>query len=85
MLHANTNDMVSIWRKLRAPFTLPQVTAQCHVCEWEKIDIDVLGCSERASERASGESFFWNVSPISRLRSEKGGGGVGGYIQSEQR
>jgi hypothetical protein len=43
------------------------------------------GLSERASERASGESFFWNVSPISRLRSEKGGGGVGGYIQSEQR
>jgi hypothetical protein len=45
MLHANADDMVYIWRQLRSPFALPQVTSQCHVCEWEKIDIDVLGCT----------------------------------------
>ena len=45
MPHESTQGIVHIWRKLRSPFALPQVTAKCHVCEWEKIDIDVLGCT----------------------------------------
>ena len=32
------------WRLLRAPFILPPTTAKCHKCEWEKIDLDLLGC-----------------------------------------
>jgi hypothetical protein len=35
---------VKWWRQLRSPFVLPPITAKCHVCDWEKIDIDVLGC-----------------------------------------
>ena len=35
--------MVDIWCRLRRPFILPQC-AQYHACEWEAIDIDVLGC-----------------------------------------
>jgi hypothetical protein len=35
--------MVDIWCRLRRPFILPQC-AQHHACEWEPIDIDVLGC-----------------------------------------
>lgn len=35
--------MVDLWRRLRRPFILPQC-AQHHDCEWESIDIDVLGC-----------------------------------------
>ena len=35
---------VQWWRQLRSPFVLPPITAKCHVCDWEKIDIDVLGC-----------------------------------------
>lgn len=39
--------MVDIWCRLRRPFILPQC-AQAgpshHACEWEAIDIDVLGC-----------------------------------------
>jgi hypothetical protein len=33
------------WRQLRSPFMLPRVTSKCHVCKWEKIDLDVLGCT----------------------------------------
>jgi hypothetical protein len=33
------------WRQLRSPFVLPRVTSKCHECKWEKIDIDVLGCT----------------------------------------
>lgn len=40
-----SENIVNIWRKLRSPFALPSVTAQCHLCEWEKIEIDVLGCT----------------------------------------
>jgi len=35
--------MVHVWRLLRRPFILPEGTGQ-HVCEWEAIDVDVLGC-----------------------------------------
>lgn len=46
--HAAQEQAVSLWRKLRSPFMLPCLSAhehtQCHVCEWQKIDIDVLGC-----------------------------------------
>ena len=35
--------MVDLWHRLRRPFILPQC-AQHHACEWESIDIDVLGC-----------------------------------------
>jgi len=35
---------VQWWRKLRSPFVLPLVPLKCHVCEWEKIDVDILGC-----------------------------------------
>jgi hypothetical protein len=35
--------MIDVWRRLRRPFILP-VGARHHACEWEAIDIDVLGC-----------------------------------------
>ena len=35
---------VKWWRQLRSPFVLPPLSLKCHVCEWEKIDVDVLGC-----------------------------------------
>ncbi len=35
--------IIDIWRRLRRPFVLPEST-QCHTCEWEAIDVDVLGC-----------------------------------------
>lgn len=43
-------DAISIWRNLRAPFLLPSSTSEkgpkntYHRCEWQKIDIDLLGC-----------------------------------------
>ena len=36
---------VNLWKLLRSPFTLPDVTQNTHTCEWEKIDIDILGCT----------------------------------------
>ena len=37
---------VRLWKLLRSPFVLPEMcTAIHHQCVWEKIDIDVLGCS----------------------------------------
>lgn len=39
------HELVHVWRQLRAPFPLPCVTAKSHVCEWEKLEIDVLGCT----------------------------------------
>jgi hypothetical protein len=36
-------NMVDMWKRLRRPFVLPQGTLH-HNCEWETIDIDVLGC-----------------------------------------
>ena len=41
---ARTEQMVDIWRMLRRPFMLPRNSAHCHQCEWEAIDLDVLGC-----------------------------------------
>lgn len=41
----NLQQVIKIWRQLRSPFVLPVTTAKCHVCEWEKLDIDVLGCT----------------------------------------
>lgn len=35
--------IVDLWHRLRRPFTLPPC-ARHHECEWEHIDIDVLGC-----------------------------------------
>lgn len=35
--------ILHLWQQLRAPFVLPP-SDRCHTCEWEKIDIDVLGC-----------------------------------------
>jgi hypothetical protein len=35
--------IVEVWRRLRQPFVLPLGTKH-HACEWERIDIDVLGC-----------------------------------------
>lgn len=34
---------LDIWRRLRRPFILPR-GALHHACEWEAIDVDVLGC-----------------------------------------
>lgn len=44
MRKAKIDSMVFTWRSMRRPFVLPRVPCACHVCEWEKIDIDVLGC-----------------------------------------
>jgi len=44
MRKTKIDSMVCTWRNLRRPFILPQVPVASHVCEWEKIDIDVLGC-----------------------------------------
>ena len=44
MRKAQIDSMVCTWRNLRRPFILPRVPVACHVCEWEHIDIDVLGC-----------------------------------------
>jgi len=44
MRKAQIDSMVRTWRSLRRPFILPRVPFASHVCEWEKIDIDVLGC-----------------------------------------
>jgi len=35
---------VDLWRRLRQPFVLPLGTKH-HTCEWEYIDVDVLGCT----------------------------------------
>ena len=35
--------MVGVWRQLRRPFELPLGTG-LHACEWEALDVDVLGC-----------------------------------------
>lgn len=35
--------IIDLWRRLRRPFVLPEST-QHHACEWENIDVDVLGC-----------------------------------------
>ena len=39
------DDLVHLWRQLRSPFPLPFATSKSHVCEWEKIEVDVLGCT----------------------------------------
>jgi len=36
---------VNLWKLLRSPFTLPSVTSKTHIFEWEKLDIDILGCT----------------------------------------
>jgi len=41
-LHAQ-EQAVDLWRRLRRPFILPR-GAQHHACEWEAIDVDLLGC-----------------------------------------
>ena len=41
---ARIEHMVVIWLMLRRPFILPRNSAHCHQCEWEAIDLDVLGC-----------------------------------------
>lgn len=33
-----------MWRCLRRPFTLPENTQRLHTCEWETIDMGLLGC-----------------------------------------
>jgi len=35
---------VGLWRRLRQPFVLP-IGTKHHTCEWENIDVDVLGCT----------------------------------------
>jgi hypothetical protein len=46
---------IDLWRRLRRPFVLPQDTELHHKCEWEAIDVDVLGC------RVCGGIHAWNV------------------------
>jgi hypothetical protein len=36
--------IVDLWRRLRQPFVLP-IGTKHHACEWEAIDVDVLGCT----------------------------------------
>jgi len=36
--------IVDVWRRLRRPFELPPGSEAHHKCEWEAIDVDVLGC-----------------------------------------
>ena len=38
-----TQIVTDVWRRLRRPFILP-CAAPCHECEWESIDVDMLGC-----------------------------------------
>jgi hypothetical protein len=38
------HEITCMWSKLREPFILPQSSHSLHECEWERIDIDVLGC-----------------------------------------
>lgn len=42
LLHAQ-EQAVDVWRRLRRPFVLP-CGAPHHACEWEAIDVDLLGC-----------------------------------------
>lgn len=37
-------DMCKVWHCLRRPFPLPESTTKYHACEWEVIDMGVLGC-----------------------------------------
>jgi hypothetical protein len=37
-------QITNTWSTLREPFILPQTQPSFHECQWEKIDIDVLGC-----------------------------------------
>ena len=66
---ARTEQMVDIWRMLRRPFMLPRNSAHCHQCEWEAIDLDVLGCRLCAYIHACDvctckEIFFTNDSVV---------------------
>jgi hypothetical protein len=40
-----TEHDISLWKMLRRPFPLVPRLCQVHQCEWEKICIDVLGCT----------------------------------------
>jgi hypothetical protein len=38
------NRNVLLWKKLRSPFALTSRMKSLHTCQWENIEIDVLGC-----------------------------------------
>lgn len=37
--------MSALWTVLRQPFVLPQASFGFHECQWERLDLDVLGCT----------------------------------------
>jgi hypothetical protein len=39
-----TQHNIDLWRRIRAPFQLPQCIHHCTLCDWESIDCDVAGC-----------------------------------------
>lgn len=47
--------LVACWRKLREPFVLPHACNAHHKCEWQRIDIDLFGCTLCSSVHACSE------------------------------
>lgn len=44
MLGRGKAEMCRVWQCLRRPFTIPASAKSWHACEWEVIDMGVLGC-----------------------------------------
>lgn len=38
------NPNILLWKKLRRPFTLTSRMKTLHTCDWENIEVDILGC-----------------------------------------
>ena len=45
MLTLSQQKHVAIWQKLRQPFVLPRAGISHHKCNWERLDIDLFGCT----------------------------------------
>lgn len=43
---------VACWRDLRKPFVLPLLSLAHHQCQWERIDVDLFGCTLCSSVHA---------------------------------
>jgi hypothetical protein len=37
-------EVCKVWHSMRRPFTLPESATKYHACEWEVIDMGLLGC-----------------------------------------
>ena len=37
-------EISALWTALRQPFVLPKASFGFHECQWERLDLDVLGC-----------------------------------------